>query len=660
MPNWKKLIASGASASLANLIVDNTVSAPTFTGSFYGDGSGLTGVQTEVTELVTLEDSFSSTTTHSIEHTLATKNLNVTVYDSDDNIFIPARIHVPTTSSVSIYMDSASSGRVVLSKGGHLVSGSISVDIVTSSTVSDVFTSATTHSISHTFGTKDVFVSVYDNNDDQLIPARVSTPTTSSVVIYMNPATSGRVVVAKGGHLVSGSIEGGSVDLTAVDQHIIPATNDTYDLGSPTKQWRDLYLSSASLYIDGTKVISSNTDTLTFTTDVGQSIKLLETGADDITLQTDTGNIELKGTVEIQSGKKITDSAATMINFGDSIAVTGSILTTGTVDGIDLQAFSSSVAAGFANTTADYNELTNIPVGIVSGSTQVDYNSIQNTPTTITTQQTSDITTNNSKVGYTDALVKTKLDTENVVSGSSQITTLLNGQDLTLNNLTVDGTQTIIDSTRLAIGDNIIELNGGGATNGGLLIKDVTAPNSVSGSLLWDSTNDYWIGGALGSESKLLRENSDNVISGSSQVDYTSIQNKPTIPTNNNELTNGAGYTTFTANQSVDTTSTVTFSTVTTTTLTETSALRFKENIQEDIDSSIIDKLRPVSYDWKENKTKDYGFIAEEVDELDTTLTTKEDDGQLLGIKYTKLIPLLVKKIQEQEERIKQLENGNS
>ena len=239
-----------------------------------------------------------------------------------------------------------------------------------------------------------------------------------------------------------------TIDLSEVDQHIIPQADNTYDLGSPTKQWRDLYLSSASLYIDGTKVISSDSNTLTFTTDVGQSIKLLETGGDDITLQTDTGNIELKGTVEIESGKKITDSAATMINFGDSIAVTGSILTTGTVDGIDLQAFSSSVAAGFANTTADYTELTNIPAGIISSSAQIasdisgsftsisasiasdiagistDWESITSKPAgivsgssqiTITESQISDLTY------YTDSDVKTKLDNEGVISGSSQV-----------------------------------------------------------------------------------------------------------------------------------------------------------------------------------------------------------------------------------------------
>jgi len=99
--------------------------------------------------------------------------------------------------------------------------------------------------------------------------------------------------------------------------------------------------------------------------------------------------------------------------------------------------------------------------------------------------------------------------------------------------------------------------------------------------------------------------------------------------------------------------------TATVTSLVETSAKRFKENIYNIEDTSIIDKLRPVSFDWKDSKESDYGFIAEEVAELDKLLVTKSgEDDQLQGIKYTKLIPLLVKKIQEQEERIIQLEKN--
>jgi hypothetical protein len=95
----------------------------------------------------------------------------------------------------------------------------------------------------------------------------------------------------------------------------------------------------------------------------------------------------------------------------------------------------------------------------------------------------------------------------------------INGTDVSIaGGLTVLGTTTIIDTTTLAIKDNIIELNAGGGVNGGLVVRDVTG-TTTSGSLLWDSTNDYWIAGPLGAESKLLRVNGDSVVSSSAQID---------------------------------------------------------------------------------------------------------------------------------------------
>jgi hypothetical protein len=119
---------------------------------------------------------------------------------------------------------------------------------------------------------------------------------------------------------------------------------------------------------------------------------------------------------------------------------------------------------------------------------------------------------------------------DNIEAYTSSLKTALtaSGVDLTANgnlsilgNLTVAGTTTTINSTTIQLGDNILELNGTGAANGGLLIKDPTAPNTVSGSLLWDSTLDYWKGGALGNESKLLRANGDSVVTSSVQIDIT-------------------------------------------------------------------------------------------------------------------------------------------
>jgi hypothetical protein len=117
------------------------------------------------------------------------------------------------------------------------------------------------------------------------------------------------------------------------------------------------------------------------------------------------------------------------------------------------------------------------------------------------------------------ASVDTSVSNINSYTSSLKTAITLDGQNVTVNgNFTVAGTQTVVNSTTVQLGDNIIELNGTGATNGGLRVKDPTASNTVSGSLLWDSTNDYWVAGALGAESKLLRAGGDSVVSGSSQI----------------------------------------------------------------------------------------------------------------------------------------------
>ena len=104
-----------------------------------------------------------------------------------------------------------------------------------------------------------------------------------------------------------------------------------------------------------------------------------------------------------------------------------------------------------------------------------------------------------------DVIAGSGTDALNLYTASLNQAIELTGSNLTVKgNLLVKGTTTAVNSTTVAIGDNIIELNGSAATNGGLLIKDPTAPNTISGSLLWDSTNDYWKAGQLGSEEKII------------------------------------------------------------------------------------------------------------------------------------------------------------
>jgi len=120
-------------------------------------------------------------------------------------------------------------------------------------------------------------------------------------------------------------------------------------------------------------------------------------------------------------------------------------------------------------------------------------------------------TTDNTQTGRIDALES--------YSSSLKTAIELTGSSVTIQgDLLVRGTTTSVNSTTIDLGDNIINLNGSGATNGGLYVKDVTNPNTATGSLLWDSTNDYWKAGVKDSESKVLVAVGDSVFSSSIQT----------------------------------------------------------------------------------------------------------------------------------------------
>jgi hypothetical protein len=129
----------------------------------------------------------------------------------------------------------------------------------------------------------------------------------------------------------------------------------------------------------------------------------------------------------------------------------------------------------------------------------------------------------------------------------------VNGSNLTVNgDLMVLGTTTQIDSTQVNIGENIIELNYGGAlTKGGFYVKDATG-NFTSGSMLWDSTIDRWIAGPSGSESVVLLRGGDNIVSSSTQItsslDFRYLEiNGDNVFTGSSqiEIINTSGFSTF-------------------------------------------------------------------------------------------------------------------
>ena len=69
-----------------------------------------------------------------------------------------------------------------------------------------------------------------------------------------------------------------------------------------------------------------------------------------------------------------------------------------------------------------------------------------------------------------------------------------------------------------------------------------------------------------------------------------------------------------------------------------------------------IKTLRAVSYSWKsdEDKKENLGLIAQDVQKVLPQVVDEGKDG-ILGVRYTELIPVLVKAIQEQQAQIEEL-----
>ena len=89
--------------------------------------------------------------------------------------------------------------------------------------------------------------------------------------------------------------------------NIIPATDNTYDLGSSSKMWKDVYIGPGSLYVNGQQVISDNSGTITVSADSNQNVTLQTSGSGDIELNaTGTGTINLQSSITVDSGQTLT------------------------------------------------------------------------------------------------------------------------------------------------------------------------------------------------------------------------------------------------------------------------------------------------------------------------------------------------------------------
>lgn len=284
-------------------------------------------------------------------------------------------------------------------------------DISQVATVNYAFFNSSNISVSHNFNSRNVIISVYDSNYAQIIPSSVTLTDLNTSTIVLTSPQSGYAVVAKGGHIVSGSAD------------------DSNKLNGQ----------SGSYYLD-------------------------------------------------------------------------------------------------------YTNHTNKPTGLVSGSSQIvgilsDLNSYSSS------QDTKNLTLASYTASIGEQISKIQESTSSLNAYTSSLKTALEltgSNVIVLGDLTVRGTTTSINSTTIQLNDNIIELNGTGVTNAGIMVKDPTGGTTTSGSLIYNTTNDYWMAGFSGSESKILLAGGDNIVSSSSQITFSGISALPTLISGSIQILGGS------------------------------------------------------------------------------------------------------------------------
>ena len=91
------------------------------------------------------------------------------------------------------------------------------------------------------------------------------------------------------------------------------------------------------------------------------------------------------------------------------------------------------------------------------------------------------------------------------------------------------------------------------------------------------------------------------------------------------------------------------------------SSERYKKEIINMEDVDWIYKLRPVNYLYKtdNNKIKQYGLIAEEVEKINPLFVSYNKEGEVETVQYSKLVTPMLKALQEQKQIIEQLQKEN-
>ena len=293
-----------------------------------------------------------------------------------------------------------------------------------------------------------------------------------------------------------------------VNSHIIPNTDDTYNLGSSTQEWQHLYLDGTA-YVDN---LAADSASITGNLDVDGVTTLDFTTIDGELVVTDSA--EFRNNVVIDGD----------LNVGGSITSTGAAFSiaaeTGTTDGVTLGDTITFAAGEGINTTVTDGQIeiagedaTDANKGVASfSSTHFTVTSgavaLKNDGITLGTETTGNFVSG--VTGTTNEVEVTHTPGEGSTATIGLPDDVTIGNDLTVTNdinaggnFTVTGNFTVSGSTTNAaqFSEVLSGTTGTPVSNAGFVVDRGTGD---SAQLLWREDVDYWELGTLGNMSRAV------------------------------------------------------------------------------------------------------------------------------------------------------------
>ena len=223
---------------------------------------------------------------------------------------------------------------------------------------------------------------------------------------------------------------GGTSQVQLSDGFFGPTTDSDVDLGSPTKKFKDLYLSAGSIHIGGL-ILSDNNNTLKISDSAG--VEILNTDViDGTTSATSTTVADADRIVMNDNGTMVqvavTDLAA---YFDDEITAMPNLVTTGALN-------SGSITSGFGNIDIGSSTFTTTGTVDIAGTTNLDIVDIDGAVDMATTLA---VAGNVDFNGDLDVDGTTNLDVVDIDGAVDMATTLAVAGNVDFNgDLDVDGT----------------------------------------------------------------------------------------------------------------------------------------------------------------------------------------------------------------------------